>query len=342
MAYNKRDKELIRKLIDSTATKAELEEIQALMHTAEGRRCFDEVMDEMGGDMQADLQAETDSSVDDKLNLFKERNNIQPTARVVKIPLWLRVAKYAAVLLVIAGMGLYLFISHQNDVQQQTLASVAAPKLIEYKTMRGQRATLTLSDGSVITLGPDSKLSYPESFAVNRRDVYLEGEAFFEVAKNPKKPFTVHSYELETRVVGTSFKIDAFRNDPLEVSVVTGKVRVSSLINGQKKQLATMLPGDHIKWYNGQSRTDKREIEESLAWINNKLIFKNQELSKILTALERAYNVTIDSKKLNGANEKLSVTLNGRWPLSRTMNVLAATAGFKYKIEGQRVTVFSN
>lgn len=340
MESNNRHKELIRKLINSTATKTELKELQALMLTAEGRRCFDEVMDETGGDMQSNLQAQTDFSVDDKLKLFKERNNIQPLAQEVKMPLWRHVAKYAAVLLVMAGAGLLFIINSPKEVQQQTLASVAAPKLIDYKTKRGQRASLTLSDGSVITLGPDSKLSYPDSFAANRRDVYLEGEAFFEVAKNPEKPFTVHSYELETRVVGTSFKIDAFRNDPLEVSVVTGKVRVSSLINGRKKQLATMTPGDHIKWYEGRSHTDKRDVEESLAWINNKLIFKNQELSKILTALERAYNVTIDSKKWNGTNEKISVTLNGRWPLNRTMNVLAATAGFKYKIEGQRVSVF--
>ncbi|WP_158557092.1 FecR family protein [Mucilaginibacter conchicola] len=341
MELNKKEKELIRKLINGTASKAELEEVQEIMNTPQGRQGFDEVMDETGGEFKADPQAETDGSVDDKLKLFKQRNNIEPVVPVIRISLWRSIARYAAILVLIAGAGFYFIGNRNNKAQQQMASSATSVKLIDYKTARGQRATLSLSDGSTITLGPDSKLSYPESFAGNRRDVYLQGEAFFEVAKDPQKPFTVHSYELETRVVGTSFKIDAFKNDPLEVSVVTGKVRVSSLVNGQKKQLATMLPGDHISWFKGQPTTDKRDILETLAWANNKLIFNNQELSRILAALERAYNVTIDSKKLSGANEKISVTLNGRWPLNRTMNVLAATAGFQYKIEGQKVTVFS-
>lgn len=338
---NKKDKELIRKLINGTATKAELEKLQQIINTQQGRQVFDEVMDEVGGEFKADSQAEKDGSADDKLKLFKQRHNIEPQVSVIKISPWRNIARYAAILLAIVCVSVY-FISKRNNSRQQLAATSAPVKLIQYKTTRGQRATITLSDGSTITLGPDSKFSYPENFVSNRRDVYLQGEAFFEVAKDAQKPFTVHSYELETRVVGTSFKIDAFKNDPLEVSVVTGKVRVSSVVNGLKKQLATMLPGDHISWYKGLSQTDKRDKNESIAWANNKLIFNKQELSKILTALERNYNVTIDKTKLSGANEKISVTLNGRWHLNRTMNVLAATAGFKYKIEGRRVIVFSN
>ena len=88
---------------------------------------------------------------------------------------------------------------------------------------------ITLSDGSSVILQPNSKLSYPKIFTGNERKVYLSGEGFFEISKNRKKPFFVYANEIVTKVVGTSFRVKAYPDQPdVEVIVRTGKVKVKS------------------------------------------------------------------------------------------------------------------
>ncbi len=86
------------------------------------------------------------------------------------------------------------------------------------------RAVLELADGSKIWLNADSKLSYPEQFSAHSREVFLTGEAFFQVASSPQKPFIVHLNKGTIRVLGTSFNVRAYENEPVQTSVSTGKV----------------------------------------------------------------------------------------------------------------------
>ena len=101
--------------------------------------------------------------------------------------------------------------------------------MVEQTNNSNMPQIITLSDGSSVLLQPNSKLSYPKIFIGNQRKVYLSGEAFFEISKNPKKPFFVYANEIVTKVVGTSFRIRAYSNQPnVEVLVRTGKVKVRS------------------------------------------------------------------------------------------------------------------
>ena len=103
-----------------------------------------------------------------------------------------------------------------------------------------QPIKLSLSDGSLITLQPQSSLSYPEAFADDRREVYLVGEARFEVAKDARRPFLVHAEELVTKVLGTAFSIRAFEKDrDITVKVYEGKV---SVLAGKEKEQTTRQP----------------------------------------------------------------------------------------------------
>jgi len=101
--------------------------------------------------------------------------------------------------------------------------------LVEQTNNSNKPQIITLSDGSSVLLQPNSKLSYPKIFTGNERKVYLSGEGFFEISKNPKKPFFVYANEIVTKVVGTSFRVKAYSDQPdVEVLVRTGKVRVKS------------------------------------------------------------------------------------------------------------------
>jgi transmembrane sensor len=152
---------------------------------------------------------------------------------------WLRIA--ASVLVVVGiGLGYRLFRSstNQNPSVYHQLLSKAPALLLEKVNPSNQPLTIVLSDGSAITLEKASRISYPKTFSGDFREVYLSGEAFFEVAHNPKQPFLVYANETVTKVLGTSFRIRAFESDQeVKVAVKTGKVSVYAKTTFKKENL---------------------------------------------------------------------------------------------------------
>ena len=131
----------------------------------------------------------------------------------------------AAMLVLASGISWYFLKDNVDSGDEFTYLSESHdPRTVEKINNSDQPIRISLSDGSVITLQPKSGLSFPEIFASDRREVFLVGEARFDVAKDPRKPFLVHSNELVTKVLGTSFSIRAFKNDQdITVKVYSGK-----------------------------------------------------------------------------------------------------------------------
>ncbi|HUP13536.1 MAG TPA: FecR domain-containing protein, partial [Niastella sp.] len=196
-----------------------------------------------------------------------------------------------------------------------------------------------LPDGSVITLGGKSRVKYAGSFAGNTRDVILDGEAFFEVTKNPKKPFIVYTGNVQTHVLGTSFKVSALPRAAVEVAVVTGKVRVSYHNGNVANDLATMLPGDKISWKNNQLTRAKFDLAEVLGWKNEQMVFKKQTLKNILDVFQKHYGVHITVINKGFLSERITLSLDEKMPLEKAMNVLAVTAGFEHSVDSLSHTV---
>lgn len=161
-------------------------------------------------------------------------------------------------------------------------------------TQSGENATIRLSDGTVIHLNAESVLKYPNKFIGNTREVYLEGEAFFEVAKDKKHPFIIHSSKMDTKVVGTSFNILAYPNQKKqEVSVVTGKVSVSSTVT---KQNVFVFPGQKAtieKETNNLKAYSQINISTIASWRKNILVFEDVAVNEVIATLERHYGVKI-------------------------------------------------
>jgi ferric-dicitrate binding protein FerR (iron transport regulator) len=146
----------------------------------------------------------------------------------VKVP-WYNMA---AVLVVVVLAGLYVFYHFQaNPATNSPTAFIPSTQgLKQFKNETGQPQMVTLDDGSRVTLQPQSLLAYPEKFVGHQRKVYLSGEAFFLVEKDPKRPFFVYANELVTQVLGTSFNVRAYSEErDISVVVRTGKVSVFSL-----------------------------------------------------------------------------------------------------------------
>ena len=332
-------KSLIRKYISGQYTPEELAEIREFISKPESQQLFDEVLEEQGTSLIPEKDIDQ-PHLEDKLNLFYQKLHQQaqdevpePPPRVVSIFKRGYLRHVAIWTVFILGAAIYGITRFRKVPVKEQIA------FHEQVNPLGQRSKIVLPDSSEVYLGAGSRLHYPDKFANNTREISLEGEAFFQVTKDPHKPFIIHTGTVQTRVLGTSFKIDAFKNQPLSVSVATGKVRVDDVQGNKIKSLAVLIPGQMVTYNNSQAITSAVVITEVSDWKDALLSFHNRSLKDVTSILERWYNVKILYRKQAIANKKISVALQADMPLNKIMKVLAATAHFNYIISGQEVNI---
>lgn len=334
-------KNLIRKYIHQECTPAELENIKELMELPQAQRLFDEVLSEnwTGLDAEQDLEQ---AHLDQKLKQFYQHlqneethqlgQELKPSGGFFRKRTYLQ---FAAVLAVcILGLGTYGLLHFKKTPLKEGIA------FHEVINPLGRHSKIVLPDSSEVFLAAGSKLRFPERFNGGTREISLEGEAFFQVTKNPHKPFIIHTGTVQTKVLGTSFRIEAFQGLPLIVSVATGKVRVDDYRNHQSRSLAILLPGQKISYNAEKAIPGNVDVEEVRGWKDGRLVFRNASLGEITNTLERWYNVKFDYQKTEKSAEKISVLLQANIPLANIMKVLSATGHFKYKIETNHVRIY--
>src|SRR4030095_3687422 len=192
------------------------------------------ILELIGTDERVASETEKQSEINRLLLTIKEepyenRSSV-PDAPTKVIPLskkwW-----YAAAIVFITGLGIYFFGNRDNRGEQYSYTLVTHSKhLVENINTSEKTITLRLPDESTVELGPNSRISYSNDFdSSNTRDIYLSGQAFFTVTKNPARPFRVFANEIVTKVLGTSFSIRCFEKDTaIQVQVRTGKVSIYS------------------------------------------------------------------------------------------------------------------
>lgn len=155
----------------------------------------------------------------------------------------------------------------------------------------GKRSEITLADGTHIWLNSGSQISYPATFASNSREVYLSGEAFFDVKSDHSKPFYVITKDIKLRVTGTRFDVSSYSNDKTTQAVLLAG-KVSAGRNQLFSKTVELMPGERIV-YNKQDENllkDKVDVNLFSSWINGYLIFENEPVNEIFKKLERYYN----------------------------------------------------
>ncbi|TXK36527.1 DUF4974 domain-containing protein [Pontibacter qinzhouensis] len=206
---------------------------------------------------------------------------------VISMTDWLRHNQYkvaAAILLPFCCLGLLLYFLANTSPATTTIA-----------TLPGEKKTITLEDGSVITLNAGSEVSYPEHFPSDKREIVLKGEAFFEVAKDSLRPFTVRTGAIVTQALGTSFNIRYMPEDStIAVALATGRVRIDQ--QGQQQQaLARLEPGQQLV-YNKQKQRHRLapfDTREVIGWKDGMLFFRKATLPQVISKLEYWYGVDI-------------------------------------------------
>lgn len=200
---------------------------------------------------------------------------------------------------------------------------------------RATRAVIELADGSKVWLNADSKITYPPVFGKSERVVFLSGEAFFNVVGSADRPFIVHLSQGTVKVLGTSFNVRAYENEPVQTSVTTGKVAfIPRYTNAGQKQDTILIVPDEKVIYRHNSGNLVKEVtsgEDEKAWTEGRLVFKDVKLAEICQELERTFG-----KKIAFESDQLrEYRLTGSFKdnsLQEIMYYLSKSKPFKYTI----------
>lgn len=333
------DKPLIRKFIAGACSDIELLAVNHYLELPEGQALFNEVL-------KAQWEEAEDFHLDDQvLDKWKKQLYDQigmPHADDAELRVPKRInffMRYAAVwIIAILGIATYAALNWNREPNPQNkIAEVIEEKVNPY----GRRSSFLLSDSTRVYLGAGSKLSYARRFSGNQRMVRLSGEAYFEVTKNPAKPFVIYTGAIRTMVLGTSFKINAFEGKPLTVSVTTGKVRVDQMLaNQQPKELGLLTPGHMLSYHKGKLTAGTMSVTDTEKWKNGLLVFNATPLHELVSEIGRWYNVPVTIKRKSLSNIPLSVTLDANVSINKLLDGLSMVGNFRYKLKNGQVVIY--
>ncbi|MBS7562805.1 FecR domain-containing protein [Mucilaginibacter sp. Bleaf8] len=228
--------------------------------------------------------------------------------------------KYAACIVAILMIGSVIL------YKKQPVPTV----YVTHRVPAAQTKVLVLQDGTRITLNANSELRYPEKFTSNSREVYLKGEAYFQVVHNDNKPFIVRAGKLKTHVLGTSFTVAAYSpQKPMVITVLTGKVAVK---DESSKAVAVLTRGQSATSRPGQNKLAlgmMADPQDAIAWTEDKLIFENASLEEVATALHNKYGVEVKVADEKLAQQHITAIFQHQH-LNNILNVLAKLTHSKY------------
>jgi len=232
-----------------------------------------------------------------------------------------------------------LKINEDTIEQHAAMAEAGKPALTQVIIPYGKRSEVTLSDGTHIWLNSGSQLSYPVVFAEYSREVYLSGEAFFDVQKDPARPFTVVTKDLKVTVLGTRFNVSSFNND-LNTQAVLVSGRITAARNKLFSSAYELVPGERIVYdrIEGEITRESVDVELYTSWIDGYLIFRNEPVTGVIKKLERSYNQNIVME--HGFEE---ITFSGKLDLvedfDKVLENIAFTSSFTIQKEKEGYTI---
>lgn len=205
----------------------------------------------------------------------------------------------------------------------------------------GQRANVTLPDGSNVWLNAGSTLSYPVTFAHDKRQVNLEGEAYFDVTHNESLPFKVNAGSMEIEVLGTEFNVEAdAQRGNFETSLIRGCVKVSSLADPSRH--VTLVPSQKTRMEDGKFIVESIEDYDVYRWREGLYCFRNKPLSDIMKDLERYFDIEIRLDNPRIANVALTGKFHIPEGLEYILRVLQLNVKFNYRRDAEQNILYIN
>ena len=272
----------------------------------------------------------------------KELKSTQTAAEISKTKKWpfnfqsggYRILRYAALLFFAVSLSYFYVRFIRNPSQEQFLAKN------EITVENGKHAQFTLDDGTKITLDAGSTFSYSDDFNKETREVFLNGEGYFEVSPNPEKPFIINTHSAVITVLGTKFNVRAWqRYREVKVAVTEGKVSFRTNKTADEEVIITR--GQLSILYNGGKPTEPRvvDVNKHLLWQKYEFDFVDTPFSEILDQLERWHDLQISLTDAATAADRLTVHIQNK-PVDDILELIGALTDLRYKRTGENV-IFS-
>jgi ferric-dicitrate binding protein FerR (iron transport regulator) len=256
---------------------------------------------------------------------------------------WMSGVAAAVALLITAGVYYY--------------TSLHEPLVAKY-TSKGEKSTFMMEDGTRVTLNADSKLEYAANFPQESREVYLTGEAFFDVHSDAQKPFIIHTNKMDIKVLGTAFNVKSYPNETsTEATLLKGAIEVTVADNPSEKII--LKPSQKLV-VNNYDSTKKRSVAlkdvvpalttmtyfqqkdtviMETSWLQNKLVFQDEDFETLARRMERWYNISIRFNKTGMKQLRFTGILEGE-TVAEAFSALHLTEDFKYRIEDSTIVIY--
>ena len=211
---------------------------------------------------------------------------------------------------------------------------------IVYNTIvvpRGGEYKLELADGTLVWLNSDSELRYPVKFAGSQRDVWLKGEGYFEVSKNPEKPFRVVVDDMIVKVLGTSFNINAYKDQGnILTTLVSGKVDIQDMSG---KSLVVMRTNQQVDFRHGKISVQEVDVTRFVSWIDGKFYFNDMTLENIMSQLQRWYDIEVFFVDEELKSYPFTGVIRRDFTAGQIFEIIEKTTRVKFNVRGKCVTV---
>lgn len=248
-----------------------------------------------------------------------------------------KVMRVAAIFLVAGLIGV---LAYQNLYQPEPKAKEQV--LREVSTAEAQRANLTLGDGSKVMLNAGSNVKFPDQFKEDVREVYLEGEAYFDVVNNPEKPFVVHSRGSVIRVLGTSFSVRSYEEED-QVRVVVSEGKVSFATENSASDDKIFLQASELGRYhfNGSEIETARvtDMQLYMSWREGYLKFREEPMSNVARELNRRYGIEVKFENPAIKEKSLTAFLKSR-SIKNVLEVVAMSLDVEYRLQDDQVSFY--
>lgn len=237
--------------------------------------------------------------------------------------------RYAAIIILSFVLGALLIYLSGVRFHEPGMASISSP--------RGQITSLKLFDGSTVWLNSESTIRYSSDFNTGNREVYVEGEAYFEVTRDEKRPFVVHLENSQVNVLGTSFNVKAYPGSgQVEAVLMEGKIGFTG-----NNQSVVLEPCERLvfTFRNGEIVKDRVDLEKTLAWKKGKYYYSNEKLSAIILQLQRWYDVefVFDGNELSRYN--FTGVIDHEKSIQYNLKLIELTNKVHVQFEGDKIII---
>ncbi len=347
---------LLKKLSEGELTPHEAMQLNSILKNKDSEKEFNDMLEDIWE------HSDMENIPSDRIwNKLQNEIPVKPTTETNKngrrIALLVPYFKYAAVIVI--TIGITLLFQHRSGKTSLPIASIDNTKeTSEITVSYGSKSKITLPDGSVVHLNSGSTLRYPARFSSLSRNVYLDGEAFFDVKKDPEHPFFVKTDVVTIKVLGTKFNVKSYSDEKtIQTTLVSGAVEIYSNKKGlsQEKRLLALKPNQQVIIVKGTESSTissnlkksiialdtmvaKPQLEEAVAWKDNKLVFRDETFHDLSKRMERWYDVKIEIKD----EELLNAIFSGAFvkeSVEQALDALKLATPFRYTMEKNYILI---